>query len=162
MTEAFLGLGSNLGDKKFYLSEACRMLEAGKEIFIINKSFIYQSEPWGNLDQPLFYNAVIKIETSFSPEKLLSVCQEIESSLGRERMIHWGARTIDIDIVLFDDQIIKTDILIVPHPYLAERDFVLMPLFEIDPDLIIPGMGELADIIKNSPQDSLKVIAKKW
>ena len=82
--------------------------------------------------------------------------------MGRERMIHWGARTIDIDILLFDDRIINTDTLIVPHPYLAERDFVLMPLFEIEPDLIIPGMGELADIIKNSPQDSLKVIAKKW
>lgn len=143
--KAFLGLGSNLGDRAYYLGEAIMALQ-NPEISICAKSGIYETEPWGVLDQPLFWNQVIEIETTLEPLDLLHVCQEIEHRLGRERKEHWGSRTIDIDLLIYDNRESKTAELMLPHPYLEERAFVLAPLREIAPKLILPSGRSINEV----------------
>jgi 2-amino-4-hydroxy-6-hydroxymethyldihydropteridine diphosphokinase len=135
---SFLGLGSNLGDRQAYFDAACRELSAHQSVQIIQSSSLYESEPVGYLDQGWFLNQVVEIETTLEPEELLHFTQDIENKLGRKRLIHWGPRVIDIDILLYGDRIIKTPHLTVPHPRMYERCFVLMPLREIAADLIHP------------------------
>ncbi|MCB8816747.1 2-amino-4-hydroxy-6-hydroxymethyldihydropteridine diphosphokinase [Desulfosporosinus shakirovi] len=136
--KVYLGLGSNMGDRAFYLREAISALK-GRSIRIMAMSCIYETEPWGGIDQPLFWNLVIEIETTLEPLDLLHVCQEIELSLGRERKVHWGSRTIDIDLLIYDNRVSETEELRLPHPYLEERAFVIAPLREIAPKLILPS-----------------------
>jgi 2-amino-4-hydroxy-6-hydroxymethyldihydropteridine diphosphokinase len=109
-------------------------------------SRIYETEPWGLLDQPLYWNLVIKIETSLEPLELLHVCQEIERQLGRERKQHWGPRTIDIDLLIYDNIVSDSEELILPHPYLEERAFVLVPLREIAPELVLPSGKSISEV----------------
>ena len=135
---AFLGLGSNLGDQAHYLEEAVSAL-ASPLIRVEAISRIYETEPWGLMDQPLYWNQVIEVNTSLEPLELLHVCQEIEHRLGRERKVHWGARTIDIDLLIYDNIVCESEELILPHPYLEERAFVLAPLREIAPNLVLPS-----------------------
>lgn len=142
---AFLGLGSNLGDRASYLGEAVAAL-AIPEISICAASRIYETEPWGVQDQPLYWNQVIEIETTLEPLDLLHVCQEIEHRLGRERKEHWGSRTIDIDLLIYDNRVSKTEELMLPHPYLEKRAFVLAPLREIAPKLILPSGRSINEI----------------
>lgn len=146
---AFLGLGSNQGDRLNYLEKAVKMLREQPDITITNESDVYESEPWGEIKQDNFLNQVIEIETNSLPEELLSQCQAIEAALGRERSIHWGPRTIDIDILLYENHQIISDKLIIPHPYLEQRNFVLIPLKEIAPDLILPSGKLIADCSDN-------------
>ncbi len=134
----FLGLGSNLGDRGDYLSRAIAAL-ASPLIKVQAISRVYETEPWGVIDQPLYWNQVIEVETALEPLELLHVCQQIENQLGRERLVHWGSRTIDIDLLIYDNIISETEELILPHPYLEERAFVLDPLREIAPDLVLPS-----------------------
>ncbi|SDG75454.1 2-amino-4-hydroxy-6-hydroxymethyldihydropteridine diphosphokinase [Desulfosporosinus hippei] len=141
----FLGLGSNLGDRAYYLSEAISALE-GPAIRVITASRIYETEPWGRLDQPLFWNQVVEIETSLEPLDLLHVCQEIELRLGRVRKEHWGSRTIDIDLLIYDNRVSESEELRLPHPYLEERAFVLAPLREIAPELILPSGRSINEV----------------
>lgn len=136
--KVFLGLGSNLGDRQAYLDAACRELSAHQSVQIIQSSSLYESEPVGYLDQGWFLNQVVEIETTLEPDELLHFTQDIENKLGRKRLIHWGPRVIDIDILLYGDRIIKAPHLTVPHPSMYERCFVLMPLREIAADLIHP------------------------
>lgn len=142
----FLGLGSNLGNRAFYLREAISALE-GAAIEIKAKSRIYETEPWGGIDQPLFWNQVVEIETALEPLELLHVCQEIELRLGRERKVHWGSRTIDIDLLIYDNRVSETAELRLPHPYLEERAFVLAPLREIAPKLILPSGRSIIEVV---------------
>jgi len=135
---AFLGLGSNLGDRAHYLNEAISALDETL-IKVVATSQIYETEPWGLMDQPLYWNQVIEVETSLKPLELLHVCQDIEHRLGRERKIHWGPRTIDIDLLIYDNIVSESEELILPHPYLEERAFVLAPLREIAPELVLPS-----------------------
>jgi len=135
---AFLGLGSNLGDRAHYLKEAISAL-ATPTIKIVATSRIYETEPWGVMDQPLYWNQVIAVETTLEPLDLLHVCQEIELRLGRERKVHWGSRTIDIDLLIYDNRVSASGELTLPHPYLEERSFVLAPLREIAPTLVLPS-----------------------
>lgn len=135
---AFLGLGSNLGDRAYYLGAAISAL-ASPTIIIRSTSRIYETEPWGVLDQPLYWNQVIEVETTLEPLDLLHVCQEIELRLGRERKEHWGSRTIDIDLLIYDNRVSKSEELMLPHPYLENRAFVLAPLREIAPELVLPS-----------------------
>jgi len=135
---AFLGLGSNLGDRAHYLKEAISTL-ASPTIKIVTTSQIYETEPWGVMDQPLYWNQVIEIETILEPLDLLHVCQEIEHRLGRERKVHWGPRTIDIDLLICNGRVSESKELILPHPYLEDRAFVLAPLREIAPTLVLPS-----------------------
>lgn len=136
----FLALGSNVGDSYKYLKDAKELIKS--EYTTINKeSKIYKTKPWGFVMQDDFLNQVIEIETFFESFSLLKEIQKIENKLARERKIHWGPRTIDIDILFFDDEKIYTDDLIIPHPYIEKRAFVLEPLKEIAPFFIHPVLN---------------------
>ena len=137
MNKAYLGLGSNLGDKKHYLYDAIQWLNRHEQITIVQLSSLYETAPWGYTDQDVFMNLVVEVETSLNPIELLDVCQSIENELGRVREIKWGPRVIDVDILLYNDEAIESDRLTVPHPYMTERDFVMIPLAEINPQLIV-------------------------
>jgi len=142
---AFLGLGSNLGDRAHYLGEAISALR-GLLVKVEATSQIYETEPWGLMEQPLYWNQVIEIETLLEPLELLHVCQAIEHQLGRERKIHWGPRTIDIDLLIYDNVVSESEELILPHPYLEERAFVLAPLREIAPELVLPSGRSITEV----------------
>lgn len=137
MTEtAALSLGSNLGDKSGQIAEALRRLDAGGAR-IVGRSSDYRTEPWGNTDQDWFVNAAALVETDLAPEALLGLCLAVERSLGRVREEKWGPRTIDIDILSYGDRVVEGPSLTLPHPFVLERAFVLAPLAEIAPDLVI-------------------------
>lgn len=130
MNGIYLLLGSNMGNQMEYLKEAEKLL-IKNGIKVIDESSIYETEPWGKPDQPWFLNIVLQIQTSLTPAALLNKLLEIEIELGRIRKEKWGERSIDIDILYFNDDIIKTESLTVPHPGIAERRFTLIPLVEM-------------------------------
>lgn len=131
---AYLSLGSNIGDRLDYLTQATKLLNEHPDITVVKISSVYETAAWGLEDQADFYNIVLEIETSLSPKALLGASQGIESALDRTRVIHWGPRTIDIDILLYEDVEIREESLTIPHKYLFERPFVTIPLAEIAPD----------------------------
>lgn len=135
--KAYLSLGSNMGDRGSNLEESCRKLATHLDIKVLKESGIYETKPWGLADQPDFWNQVLEIETSLSPLDLLDACQDIENSLGRVRLIRWGPRTIDIDLLSYDNKVWKDERLVLPHPRMEQREFVLAPLREIAPDFIL-------------------------
>lgn len=141
----YLGLGSNLGDRANYLGEAISSL-ARPTITIEAISSIYETEPWGVMDQPLYWNQVLEIQTTLEPLDLLHLCQEIEHQLGRERKVRWGSRTIDIDLLIYDNIVSETEELTLPHPLLEEREFVLAPLREIAPNLVLPSGRSISEV----------------
>lgn len=128
---AYLGLGSNLGDRFNYLKDSIFLLQRHTNIQITSISSIYETKPIGYIKQPKFLNMVIKIDTTLSPKKLLEATQEVETKLERKREIRWGPRTIDIDILIYNDQKIQAKDLVIPHPRIKERSFVLIPLKEL-------------------------------
>lgn len=140
-TEVYLSLGSNIGDKAFYLRQAIEEISKLEETEIISVSSLYITKPWGKNDQEDFLNQVICIKTGLSPQDLLKRLQNIEINMGRKRSIKWGPRNIDIDILLYGDEVIHTEELVVPHPYMKQRLFVLVPLEEINKDVIFPDDG---------------------
>lgn len=142
---AFLGLGSNLGDRAYYLEEAISAL-VSSAIKVVASSRIYETEPWGVMDQPLYWNQVIEVETTLEPLDLLHVCQGIELQLGRERKVHWGPRTIDIDLLLYDNRVSESEELMLPHPYLEDRAFVIAPLREIAAKLVLPSGRSITEV----------------
>ena len=127
----YLGLGSNIGERKSYLQQAVTLLTHHSDITLVQTSAIYETPPFGYTDQPAFLNVVISIESALSPSELLVECLRVESILGRVRDIRWGPRTIDIDILLYHDLKIQTESLKIPHPYLHLRPFVLVPLSDL-------------------------------
>lgn len=129
---AFLSLGSNLGDRLLYLHKALRRLEQHEGIELKAVSSVYETDPVGLTDQPAFLNIVIRLETTLAPLDLLHVCQETEDYFCRERLVHWGPRTLDIDLLTYDGLTISTTELILPHPRMAEREFVQIPLHELE------------------------------
>lgn len=135
--EAYLGLGSNLGDKKENLEKACHLIssEIGQ---IIGFSSLYITEPWGNTEQDQYINQVVRIFTDLDPAFLLAQLHKIEDKIGRIRDEKWGPRIIDIDLLYYGKYVIDRDDLIIPHPELTERNFVLEPLAEIAPDYMHP------------------------
>lgn len=134
-----LGLGSNLGDRKAYLSGAIDGLASNPSIDVTAVSAIYETPPWGRTNQPVFLNAAVLVETDLTPRALLRAVLRIERSLGRVRDELWGPRTIDIDILLYGDEHIDEPGLTIPHPRIRERAFVLCPLAALVPDAIIAG-----------------------
>jgi 2-amino-4-hydroxy-6-hydroxymethyldihydropteridine diphosphokinase len=140
-TEALLALGGNVGDVRATFERAIEMLCAGGATRLLARSSDYSAPPWGVVDQPPFINAVISVATSLDPYALLARALDVERALGRERSTknRWGPRTIDIDILSYDDLVIREPDLTLPHPYLFERGFVLLPLAEIAPDRVIAG-----------------------
>ncbi|AGA67658.1 2-amino-4-hydroxy-6-hydroxymethyldihydropteridine pyrophosphokinase [Desulfitobacterium dichloroeliminans LMG P-21439] len=144
--KAYLSLGSNLGDRGDYLEKSCLKLMAHPDIQVLKKSSIYETKPWGKTDQSDFWNQVLEIETSLTPLALLDYCQEVENSLGRERLIHWGPRTIDIDLLNYDNKLWDDHRLILPHPRMEQREFVLAPLREIAPELVLPSGRRVTEV----------------
>ena len=146
MNTAYLGLGSNLGDRRQHLAEAVRRLQAGPALQIVKVSPVYETSPVGVTAQPDFLNLVVEVATTHAPQRLLTECLRLEIDLGRERRERWGPRTIDIDLLLYGDMRINEKNLAVPHPRMHERGFVLAPLAEIAPQLKLDGktVGELA------------------
>ena len=157
--EAYIGLGSNLGDSVATLKSACLAIAAVDGIQILAISSFYRSQPVGPQDQPDFVNAAIRVGTTLSAEQLLDALQAIENQHGRVRTQHWGPRTLDLDILLYDDQQINNQRLRIPHPEIPFRGFVLYPLQEIAPaDLVIPGLGSLSTLIASCPKNGLEKI----
>jgi 2-amino-4-hydroxy-6-hydroxymethyldihydropteridine diphosphokinase len=142
MAAAYVGLGSNRGDRIFYLKKSLELLEQEPAVKITAVSPLYETEPVGGPPQGLFFNACACAETMLRPTALLARLLEIEDGLGRERRARWGPRTVDLDLLLYGAVIMRTPLLHLPHPRLAERDFVLIPLSRIAPDLLVPGTGK--------------------
>lgn len=137
MPTAYIGIGSNLGNREENCEKAIKLLE-GNNIKVTKRSSMIETEPWGVEDQPKFINMAVTIETGFKSEELLRVLKKIEDEIGRSPAERWGPRIIDLDILLYDDLIIKTPELEIPHPHIEEREFVLKPLSEIAPEKIHP------------------------
>lgn len=143
---AYLGLGSNLGDRLGFLQSGAWALAADPEITVLKSSSVYESSPAGYLDQGDFLNASLCLRTARAPRSLLETMSRIEDRFGRQRTIRWGPRTLDLDLLLFGNHILDSPLLQLPHPRLTERCFVLEPLLELDPDLVHPQTGRaLAD-----------------
>jgi 2-amino-4-hydroxy-6-hydroxymethyldihydropteridine diphosphokinase len=137
---AFISLGSNMGDRYQYLRQAIDLLSSDSKIELVNASSVYETDPVGYEEQDLFLNMVIELRTDLLSEELLAVCNRIEQRLGRKREIKWGPRTIDLDILLYNQENIETEKLVVPHPRMRERAFVMVPLLEICPNIRIPEL----------------------
>ena len=145
MVKAYLGLGSNMGDRAHQLQQAIQIIDRFQHIDVTSVSPIYETEPVGYTDQPQFLNLCIEIETTLKPQELLKRCLETEQALHRVRKIRWGPRTLDVDILLYGNEIIEEDNLIIPHPRMAERAFVLIPLNDIASKHIEPRSQKLIE-----------------
>ncbi|QFK69861.1 2-amino-4-hydroxy-6-hydroxymethyldihydropteridine diphosphokinase [Pradoshia sp. D12] len=153
MNKVYIGLGTNVGDRESNLKDAISELAAVPEIEIISLSSIYETNPVGYLEQGKFLNMVVCINTTFDAQTLLVTCMKIEQNLGRKREIRWGPRTIDLDILLYNQENIVTKNLIVPHPRMLDRAFVVIPLVEIDKDIILPNMEKpIREIMDDIPE----------
>ncbi|RRN77144.1 2-amino-4-hydroxy-6-hydroxymethyldihydropteridine diphosphokinase [Pseudoxanthomonas sp. SGD-10] len=156
MFTVYLGLGSNLGDRKEMLNRAINLI--AEEIGPIKQeSAIYETAPWGNTEQPAFLNQVVKIVTKLLPLEVLAQIDQIEKQLKRRKQQHWGTRTIDIDILFYENEIVNLDNLIIPHKYIAERNFVLVPLNEIASTLIHPVLKETINSLYQKCSDNLPI-----
>lgn len=156
----YQGLGANLGERENNLRRAIELIKKISAVKLLRVSSFYESEPWGVEDQPNFINAAIKISADLEPLALLDELQRVELELGRVRREHWGARTIDIDILLIDGREISSERLTVPHKFLFERDFALIPLKEIFPTLKANLRGDKVFRVQGSPTDfNFKLIA---
>jgi 2-amino-4-hydroxy-6-hydroxymethyldihydropteridine diphosphokinase/dihydroneopterin aldolase/2-amino-4-hydroxy-6-hydroxymethyldihydropteridine diphosphokinase len=138
LVTAYIGLGSNLGDREEHLNLAVEMLKNSLEVEVTNVSTYFNTAPVGYTQQPDFLNTVVELKTCLTAYGLLSICGDIEKGLKRERLVHWGPRTIDLDILLFGDLILNDASLTIPHPRMLEREFVMKPLNEIAPKMIHP------------------------
>lgn len=148
MHSAYIGLGTNLGDRWQNLALALEYLEK-RGIVIDALSSVYETEPQGVVDQPWFLNMAARIKTDLSPHSLLEVILDIEAQMGRVRLERWGPRIIDLDILLYEKVVLKVPDLQIPHPRLTERAFVLIPLLEIDESLTLPDGTLLKDYLPN-------------
>ncbi len=147
---AYLGLGSNLGDKKGYLDNAVRALDEAKGCHVERVSSYQVTEPYGGVEQDDFLNACLILKTLLTPEELLEKLHEIEHSAHRERIVHWGPRTLDLDILMYDDVVMETDELVIPHVEMHLRSFVLNPLREIAPNKRHPVIGKTVSQLADS------------
>ncbi len=163
---AYIGLGSNLGDRELALRGAVRALEDISGVRILRASSLYESEPVDFEDQPWFLNAIVEVETDLLPHFLLDQLQKIESQFGREREVAKGPRTLDLDLLLYADCLIEDEILSIPHPRWKERQFVLQPLLELLPEFVDPftqsSLRDLAVYCKNSKRVIRRSEKSSW
>ncbi len=155
MAQAFIGLGSNLGQREDFIERAVAALAQTPSVVVLQRSELYETEPVGVVDQPWFVNAVVEIETDLSPRELLGVCQQIERSLGRHPRP--GPREIDLDILLYDDMIVNEPDLQIPHAQMHRRRFVLVPLSEIAPTAVHPILHQTVAQLLQGLDDSKEV-----
>ncbi len=164
MNIAFIGLGSNIEPREDHLLRALELMEEDNKVTIVAKSSIYETVPVGYTEQAQFLNMVVKVETSFKNLELLEFLQQIEKTLGRDRetQVKNGPRTIDLDILLFNNENRDLDVLRIPHPRMHERAFVLVPLKEIAPEEVIPTSGKrIDDLVDELPKKELEGV-KLW
>lgn len=162
MKQAFIALGTNIEPRENHLNDALQILCKHEKIAMIKKSSIYETVPVGFINQDHFLNMVIQIDTSLTSIDLLNHCQYIEKQLGRKRIVRFGPRTIDLDILMYNQEHQQTNRLIIPHPRMHERAFVLIPLAEIARTLIIPTMKKSVATLLNDLPDDLKKDVIKW
>lgn len=159
MTRVYVALGSNLGDPLHQANQALIALSQLPMTHKIAHSCFYRSKPMGPSNQPDYLNAVVMLETDLSPHALLTHTQKIEQQQGRERQgERWGPRTLDLDILLYGNMVVDTSTLTIPHYGMKQREFILQPLFELAPDLILPDGCRLLDLLKQLPNNRLQ----KW
>ena len=150
----YLGLGTNVGDREMNLKAAVDALSA--KVKIAAQSAVYRTEPWGYTDQADFLNQVVEGNTSLSPQDLLAFVKQTEEQVGRKATFRWGPREIDIDILLYDDLVLETPELTIPHPRLHERVFMLVPLAELAPELVHPKLGEtIKDLLDKTGREGV-------
>jgi len=147
MEKVYLGLGTNMGQREEFLEKAIRIISLNSNIEILKISGVYETEPYGFKDQPNFLNLVLEAETSLSPEKLLIVAKSIEEQIGREHRRRWGPREIDVDILAYENSVVRKDFLQVPHKELSKRRFVLVPFAEIAPAFIPPNRNKSIQVL---------------
>ena len=157
LAAVYLSLGSNLGDREANIRTALDLLAAG--VRLIRVSSLHETAPIGVTDQKDFVNAVALIETDLDPKSLLDAIKGIEQTMGRVRNFHWGPRVIDIDILLYDNAVINTPELTIPHPRMMERAFVLIPLAEIAPDLELPGGVKVSEALEKLSEQGVRKLA---
>ncbi len=158
MTEVYLALGSNVGDSPALFEQAISLL--GKDVLKdIKQTTVYVTKPVGYTDQPNFLNTVISGQTDLAPGELLTRVKQLEHEIGRIKRFHWGPREIDIDIIFYGSLILETPDLVIPHPRLYERDFVLAPLHDLNPDLVDPSSGQtISQLLANLQADQTSII----
>jgi 2-amino-4-hydroxy-6-hydroxymethyldihydropteridine diphosphokinase len=161
MSKVYLSLGSNIGDRLAYIKNALKEIKHLKNTKVLKSSSIYQTEPWGYKKQESFLNLIISIETGKSPLNLIEDLKEIEYRCGRQLRDKWLEREIDIDILFFEDYILKSEQLEIPHPQIQDRRFVLVPLNEIEPGLIHPVFNKSVKELLEITKDKSKVIKHK-
>jgi 2-amino-4-hydroxy-6-hydroxymethyldihydropteridine diphosphokinase len=147
---AYLGLGSNVGDRGSYLAGAVRAIDSSPGFEVVRASSLFESEPVGFENQPRFLNAVIEVRTALEPRLILGVTRRIEVENDRRREVRWGPRTLDIDILLVEDTVVEEPDLVVPHPRIGERRFVLEPLLELAPDLRLPDGRTVRSLLEGA------------
>ena len=144
MTVAYVGLGANIGPREVTLLRAVDLLAEADDVEVLAVSQLRETDPVGMVDQPRFLNGAVGIDTSLPPRALLELLLRTEQSLGRVREERWGPRTVDLDLLVYGDLILDEPGLRVPHPRLHERRFALEPLAELDPELVVPGLGSVS------------------
>ena len=159
MARAYLGLGSNQGDRVGLLNAALERLEASGRVRVIKRSSLYETAPVGVTDQPRFVNLVAEVHTDLEPQGLLELALAAERTLGRVRTQRWGPRTVDIDILLYDEVQVDTPTLAIPHPEMTRRRFVLEPLLEIAPDAALPDGHRLAAFLPEVRSQDVQKVA---
>ena len=155
MSKIYIALGSNLEEPSQQIYKAINLIDAIDELSVTHTSSLYKTKPIGKIDQPDFINAAVKVDGDISPENLHAALQDIEKKAGRIRMELNEPRTLDLDILLIDDLIMKTKKLTIPHPRMHQRQFVIVPLFEINQKLNIPGIGSIDEILKSLPDQGV-------
>ena len=148
---AYLGIGSNLGDRKLNLKKAIDIIELHEGVKVEAVSKVYETEPWGPVEQDKFLNCVVKILTSLSPRELLSMAKQTEAHLKRVPTVRWGPRTLDVDVLIVDGLEVDDETLTVPHPRMWERAFVLVPLSDVEPEMLAPDGSALREYVERLP-----------
>jgi len=150
VTRAYVGLGANLGPREITLQRAVNLLGAAEGIELVEQSTLRETEPVGVVDQPPFLNGVVALDTTLSARELLDALLRVEAELGRvrEEGERWGPRTIDLDLLVYGPEVVDEPGLRVPHPRLHERRFALEPLAELAPDLVVPGRGQVSELLE--------------
>lgn len=148
MPEAYLGLGTNVGDRLHQLRQARLLLEQTPEVQVVRASLVYETQPVGGVVQDDYLNQVVVVQTSMPPMALLRRLHDIEQRMHRQRIVRWGARTVDLDLLYYDDRTMQTPELTLPHPQIPNRRFVLVPLLEVATG---PRVAEIAALLKTTP-----------